>query len=63
MSASGGRKRGREWAEVTFENDDGNEKIHCNHCNEVLSKKIERIRNHLSSCIEYKKSRESEFKP
>lgn len=41
---SAGRKRGKEWSEVIVEG----ENISCSHCHEVLSKKIERVRNHLS---------------
>ena len=56
---AGGRKRGKEWSEVTV---DG-ESISCCHCHEVLSRKIERIRNHLSKCAEYKKSQVGESQP
>ena len=54
MSVSG-RKRGKEWSEVIVDGDS----ISCCHCHELLSKKIERIRNHLSKCHQYKKSQES----
>ena len=51
---SAGRKRGKEWSEVIVEG----ENISCSHCHEVLSKKIERVRNHLSKCAQYQKSQE-----
>ena len=51
---SSGRKRGKEWSEVIVEG----ENISCSHCHEVLSKKIERVRNHLSKCAQYQKSQE-----
>ena len=50
-----GRKRGKEWSKVIVDGDS----ISCCHCHELLSKKIERIRNHLSKCHQYKKSQES----
>ena len=54
MSNLGGRKRGKEWSEVIVDGATAT----CCHCHDVLSMKIERIRNHLSKCVEYSRSLE-----
>ena len=46
MPAGSGRKKGGEWEEVDIlENDKS--KAACKYCNQIISAKIERVRNHI----------------
>ena len=48
-SREGGRKKDSAWLEVNdIENEKG--KVMCKFCEIVISKKIERVREHLSKC-------------
>ena len=47
----GGRKREHEWSEFNdIEGDEGKTLVECSHCGEKVSKRIQRIKNHLEKC-------------
>lgn len=48
---SKGRKIALEWSEVLKIDNDS--KCKFKHCNELITAKIERIRGHLSKCLQY----------
>jgi hypothetical protein len=50
----GGRQSASEWQHMEF--DDQNAKIVvCKYCNYQITKKIERVQNHLGKCANYKR--------
>ena len=48
MPLGSGRKKGWEWQEVSDSGEKG--KVVCDHCTEVVSEKVERVRGHLMKC-------------
>lgn len=58
-----GRYKSKEWSEfesVKEENGSNKEKQKCKHCNEKISSKVERLRQHLQKCKYYLKYKEIE---
>jgi len=49
MPMGSGRKKGFEWLQVS-EIEGCTSKVICDHCNDQISAKIERVRNHLKNC-------------
>ena len=49
MPLDSGRKKDAAWSDVTPIENDKNKCV-CNFCDIVISRKIERIREHLSKC-------------
>ena len=51
IKRGGGRKRLDEWCEVSeIEGEEGKTLVHCNYCRKKISKRIERVKNHLNKC-------------
>jgi len=55
MPIGSGRKKGTEWQEVS-EVPNVINKVTCDHCTEVISAKIERIRVHFQKCLKRKEN-------